>query len=120
MSRTARIVISVWDGDYVFALRFGELVRLQDECGCGPMELLNRLQSGRWRVQDREAVLRLGLIGGGMPEPEAHKIMRQHVKPAPALDYLPEAQSVLMAALAGAPEEDAPPTGEPEAAADAD
>lgn len=119
MSRTARIVIPIWDGDYTFALRFGELVRLQDECGCGPMELLNRLQSGRWRVQDREAVLRLGLIGGGLPEPEAHRIMRQHVKPALALDYIAEAVSVLMAALAGAPEEDTAPAGEPEAAADA-
>jgi hypothetical protein len=112
MSRDASIELPVWDGDYTFRLGWGELSLLQEKCDAGPYFILNRIQSGAWRLEDIEGILRLGLIGAGRKPEEATKLIKAHVKSRPAAEYVLHATLVLQAALLGAPDE---PLGEPEA-----
>lgn len=70
----------VWaGGEHPFELRLGELRALQQHCDAGPPWVLRRLQSGQWHVDDVVQPIRLGLIGGGMAEPEARKLVDRHV-----------------------------------------
>jgi len=106
MSRDARIDLDWADGTYSFRLPWAQLAALQEACDAGPYVVLQRLTSGTWRVEDISNVIRLGLIGGGMPVGEALKKVRFYVEDRPPLENVPIAQSVLMVALVGAPEED--------------
>ncbi len=83
------------------ALNIGELRALQKNCEAGPELILTRLQAGSWHVDDVFEVLRLGLIGGGMPTGEAGPlVMRAFDEVAVASLKLP-AFKVLSAALYG-------------------
>lgn len=62
-------------GSHTFKFGIGELRALQDETNSGPGEVLARLNSGAWRVDDLLSTLRLGLVGGGMEEGEARRIV---------------------------------------------
>lgn len=112
MARDARIELDFGDGTYSFRLGWGELATLQEECDAGPYMILHRLHSHQWRVQDIANVIRLGLVGGGMPPADALKKIRQYVERRPPLENHPIAIAVISAGLLGAPEE---PVGEPEA-----
>lgn len=112
MARDARIELDFGDGTYSFRLGWGELATLQEECDAGPYMILHRLHSHQWRVQDIANVIRLGLVGGGMPPGDALKKIRQYVERRPPLENHPIAIAVISAGLLGAPEE---PVGEQEA-----
>lgn len=102
----------VWPGgEHRFALRLGELRRLQDTCRAGPEEVFNRLRTGAWRVDDLIEPLRLGLIGGGMDEAEAGPMVINLFDQHPKADFKFAAHKVLLASLLG-PEDD--PPGKPE------
>lgn len=92
----------VWPGgEHDFRLRLGELRRLQDACAAGPEELLGRVRTGRWRVDDLIEILRLGLIGGGFtPEGEAAPLVVRLIEQQGALlEFKLPAELVLMHAL---------------------
>jgi hypothetical protein len=66
--------------------------------------------ANQWRVEDIPAVIRLGLIGGGMDPTAASRLVRQHVEQrtfdwggGDGLGIL--AVKILAAALNGAPDE---------------
>ena len=105
MSRTGEIVLDWADGTFPFALKWGQLIELQEKCDAGPYVILNRLVTGEWRVEDVSSVIRLGLIGGGVPPVEALKKVRTYVEDRPVMDSLVFAQAILSAALMGAPDE---------------
>lgn len=107
MSRDASITLDWADGTYAFRLAWGELEKLQEACDAGPYVILGRLIDGAWRVADISNVIRLGLIGGGMPPVEALKKVRGYVEDRPPMENLTIAQAVLSAAIVGAPDEDA-------------
>ncbi|QKC99177.1 gene transfer agent family protein [Mesorhizobium sp. NZP2298] len=113
MSRDARVEMDWADGAYAFRLAWGQLAELQEKCNAGPYVVLNRLHSGQWLVEDISNVIRLGLIGGGMPPVDALKKVRAYVEDRPPLESIIIAQIALGAALTGAPEES---VGETEAA----
>jgi hypothetical protein len=70
----------VWDGgEHPFQLNVGELRALQAKCDAGPMYVLTRLLSVQWYVDDVLETIRLGLIGGGMDEALARKLVDAHV-----------------------------------------
>ena len=117
MSRSAKITLTFGDGDYEFALRWGELAELQERCDSGPYVVLQRLGSGAWRVEDLSNIVRLGLIGGGMKPEDALKKVRFYVEHRPPMETVPLAYAVLQAALLGAPDE---PMGEAEAPSQAE
>lgn len=94
-------------GDHPFALRLGELRRMQETCNAGPEEVLARLNLGTWRVDDIIEPLRLGLIGGGMPDGEAGPLVVKLIEQHALHVFRLFARAVLTHALYG-PEDDQP------------
>ena len=90
----------------LFKLTWRELMKIQEACDAGPYVVLDRLVSGRWRLQDISEVIKWGLIGAGMPQAEALKLVESEVEGRPPLENLVIAQTVLGAGVVGAPEED--------------
>jgi len=97
-----------------FRLAWRELMKIQEACDAGPYVVLDRLVSGRWRLQDISETIKWGLIGAGMPQAEAIKLVTSEVEGRPPLENLVIAQQVLGAGVVGAPEE---PVGKKLAAA---
>jgi hypothetical protein len=91
------------DGEYTFDLRLGEVRKIQEKTGLGPGVILERLQSGEWKVDDYREVILQGLLAGGMSAPEASKLVRLWVDDRPAKESLLPAQTILMAFIMGAP-----------------
>ena len=66
----------VWaGGEHAFRLGIGELRALQKACDAGPSEVLMRLVTSCWLVDDVVEVLRLALVGGGMESAAAKKLV---------------------------------------------
>ena len=105
MSRDASTIQPLGPEDRFFRLGWGELAILQEECDAGPYVVLDRLLSGRWRIQDISSVVRLGLVGGGRSNEEALKLVRTYVEVRPPVEHLFIAQKILSAAVAGSAEE---------------
>ena len=80
--------------------------RLQDACDAGPQFILGRLSDGTWRDHDLREPLIQGLVGGGMPQSEAQGLIETWVDPEPKQQFLVLAQSILLAWLVGAEDED--------------
>lgn len=99
-------VTRAWgDGDYTFRLAWGGWKEIQDKCGCGPAELLDRLIHRKWRADDLYEVVRLGLIGGGMSAVDALKLARSYVQDRPLLESVPVALEIVSASLFGPADE---------------
>lgn len=113
MNGTASITFLWADGDRNFRLPIGQLRELQDKCNAGPAEILSRLSSGAWRVDDIRETLRLGLIGGGMTPIDALVLIGRYVDMRPLLENVVPAQAVLMAAVVG---DESDPVGKKKAA----
>lgn len=102
-------------GEHAFRLRLGEIEAVQSATACGPEFLLNAFRIGAWKVDHVEAVLKFGLVGGGMERPEAVRIVRATIDRGFGLAlYKPACMAILEAALYG-PEDD--PVGKSEAPA---
>lgn len=105
MSRRAEVTLEWADGDYLFALKWGQLIELQEKTDAGPYFLLGRLHDGTWRIGDIREVIRLGLIGGGMEPIRALGMVKRYVEDRPPMENLATAQAILGIAIMGAPEE---------------
>lgn len=111
MSRSAEISLAFGGEDRSFRLSIGPLRALQEKTDCGPMELLQRLAAGTWRVDDlRETILR-GLIGGGMDNAKATRLVQQEFDDQPLQQFVTLCQGIVMACVVGSEDED---LGEPE------
>lgn len=106
MSRDGSLTVPFGDSDYVFALKWGELIQLQEATDAGPYVVMQRLATGTWRVQDIAHTIRLGLIGGGLKPTDALKLVRAYVEARPPMENVLLAQGILGASLMGAPEDD--------------
>lgn len=62
-------------GEHTFWLGIGELRALQQATDVGPLFLLGRVTGHQWMVDDIIHIIRLGLIGGGMPDVQAKKLV---------------------------------------------
>jgi len=89
-----------------FKLAWRELMKIQEACDAGPYLVLDRLVSGRWRLQDISEVIKWGLIGGGLPQGEAIDLVESEVEGRPPLENLVVAQKVLGAGVIGTAEEE--------------
>lgn len=98
------------DGIHKFRLPIGQLRELQEKTDCGPMELVNRLLRGTWRVDDVRETIRLGLIGGGTEPTRALSLVMRYVDARPLAESVPMAQAILSVLLFGL-EEDKPHRG---------
>lgn len=115
MSRSARIELVFGDGPHDFALTIGGLEELQEKTDHGPEAICRMLADGSWKSPRfiREP-LRLGLIGAGMGAVEALLLVERYAGPGQLLEWKATVQAVILAALAGVPDEDDAPSGERE------
>lgn len=96
---SGRITFFWGDAEHTFRLPYKQLRELQDKTGCGPEELFNRIQTGKWRVDDLREILRLGLIGGGMEPTAAGKLIVNYFDDRPLMENKPSAYAVILAVL---------------------
>lgn len=106
MSRDGSITLNWADGERSFRLRWRELILLQEACDAGPQVVLNRLQTGHWRMNDIRDTVRLGLIGGGATPEAALKLVQDYVEARPPVENVMFAVGILAAGLMGAPDEE--------------
>lgn len=105
MSRDGKLALAWPDQAREYRLRLGELRQLQEKCDAGPLEILARIQTGRWRVDDIYQTIRLGLIGGGMRMDEALTLVDLTVADGRLGECAIYAQAILSAAVTGPPDE---------------
>lgn len=68
--------IIVWaGGEHSFRLGIGELRAIEQRSNAGCSIVLARLLNSSWYIDDVFGPIRLGLIGGGMPQNEAQKMV---------------------------------------------
>lgn len=109
------VVIRWPGGEHAFALPLASLEVVQQRTDFGPEFLLHRINASQWRTVDLFEVLRNGLIGAGMSEAEAFKLVDRAFAAHPLIGFKVPAQMILAAALYG-PADD--PVGEPSPAGD--
>lgn len=102
MGKRTSIDVVFGDAEHHFHLDIPRLKLLQEKCNAGPPEILGRLVDGRARVEDAQETIRLGLIGGGMPAPEAVKMVHAYAgDDTPLTEIIAVALLVLGAAVLG-------------------
>lgn len=112
MNRHGEVNLVWGDGEQVFRLAIAQIRELQEKTNCGPLELLNRMVRGTWRLDDVRETIRLGLIGGGLEPIQALSKIARYVDARPLSESVPTAQAILSVMIFGKDEEDAPPMGE--------
>lgn len=136
MSRSGESVVEFGGEERTFRLALKQWEKVQEACDAGPAELLARLSPvfearkrgysfadilaaghlGTWRINDlREPILQ-GLLGAGVPGPEALKLVREWVEERPLIESVAVAYQVVLGGVIGAADELA--VGEPQAAAE--
>ncbi len=113
-TRDGKITLQWPDEEREFRLRIGELRELQEKCGNrGPMTIFFALHNGTWLVDDVIQPVRLGLIGAGMSQGDALKLVNTHLSDGRLKEGVMVAQAILIAAVTGPPDEHIKaPTGE--------
>lgn len=109
MSLKPGTLMLVWgDGEYPFRLAIGEWQELFRKTGAGPMELYERLRTGKWRVEDLRETIRNGLIGAGMAPKDAVPLVKRYVDEMPLTQSVQPATLILLSGLVGIPGDEAP------------
>jgi hypothetical protein len=106
MSRDGSIELPFNGKRTMFKLAWRELMKIQEACEAGPYVVLDRLVSGRWRLQDISETIKWGLIGAGVDQGEALKLVETEVEGRRPLENLVIAQKVLGAGVVGSAEEE--------------
>lgn len=108
-------VTLVWgDGENKFRFAIGQFRELQEKVNqrrisigapaVGPMALLASLRAQDAWPDDVRDVLRIGLVGAGMPIKEAHRKLVTYFDGSPPFEHMLAAYACLFAGLVGAPE----------------
>lgn len=84
-----------------FQLRLGEIGELERRCSAGIGEIMVRLGTHRFYLNDVRETVRLGLIGGGASEPESTRLVLRYVDPEPIAEHIQLAASILSACVSG-------------------
>lgn len=88
-----------------FQLRLGEMSELERICNAGIGEIMARLATHRFSVNDIWEPIRLGLEGAGSSAVEAQAlVMRYHPPSYPIADFLSLAVQIVQGAVSGVPE----------------
>ncbi|MBN8956778.1 MAG: gene transfer agent family protein, partial [Rhizobiales bacterium] len=88
-----------------FELTIGAASELEKRCGAGVGEILLRLGSHHFTVDDVVQSIQLGLEGGGTSEAEATALGQRHIKP-PLSSHLQLAIDIVAAFINGVPQND--------------
>jgi hypothetical protein len=87
-----------------FQLTLGAIEELERLCDAGAGLILRRLETLTWRHADIRETIRLGLVGGGMHEPDATRLVEATVDGQPIEPYLHLATAILAAYAVGVDE----------------
>ncbi|MET4307942.1 gene transfer agent family protein [Bradyrhizobium sp. RT4b] len=104
----------IWgSGPQIFKFGLGQFRALQENVNrrrlaigaplLGPMDLVEALKAKNVWPDDLRDILRIGLIGGGMPARDAHLEMAQSFDDTPPVEHIKPALAVLLAGLVGPP-----------------
>lgn len=106
-TKPGELVLAWAGGEHAFRLAtYGQLRLLQQTCDAGPAEILQRLLSARWRVDDVREIIRIGLIGGGMAAEQAMALVKAAIdESANWMELAALAKAVLLAGLIAPPAE---------------
>ena len=102
----AKVTLDWPGGRNDFALDWPQMRALETETGQGPMQLLNALRGGQFRVDHLLAILRLGLSGAGMVSVEADRVVAAATRTHGPGALLEAATLALAAGVIGAPQPD--------------
>lgn len=91
------------------------MLALEEACGAGIAQVMRRLETGAWYVNDVRETIRLGLIGAGMTPEKAMAAVKLHVdgNPSGLAPSVLIAHAVLAAVMVGVPDD---PVGKTQAA----
>lgn len=112
MSADGSITLAWGDGEHRFRTGLKEWREIQDKCGAGLVEIMDRLAHRRWKVDDVREPIRIGLIGGGMTPTQAFGVTKIYVDERPLAESVNVAFAILAAAVVGVPDDT---LGKPEA-----
>lgn len=107
MATSTGTIAIVWDnGEDEFCIaKVGSILSLEEKCNAGIAEILRRLETGTWRLNDVRETIRFGLIGGGMTPDKAMMAVNLHVHGQPLAKSVMIAHAVIAAALVGVPDD---------------
>lgn len=111
MSADGSVSLFFGDDEKRFRIGIGEFRELQEKVNgrriemglsaIGPTTLANLLRANDAWPDDVRDVLRIGLVGGGMKAPEAHRLLVRYFDGKPPIGFYLPAFTVLMAAFVG-------------------
>lgn len=91
-----------WAGvERSFQLRFGDVLDLEEAAGDGIGVIFARVASGRFSARDVYHTIRLALIGGGMGEVDARRLIDQRFGARPFMANAVVAGEILSAIMVG-------------------
>lgn len=97
--------------DRRFGLPLGQIRAVQTKCDAGPSELLRRYWNQTYRVDDVREVIFQGLVGGGMDQAAATRLVIDTFDGQPLGGFVLIAEAIMSACIAGVKDDD---LGEPE------
>lgn len=92
------------DAEHEFELTDAVIEELERLTGTGIGTLFLRLVASQFHIGDLTAIIRLGLIGGGMAPKRAQELVSTYAVNAPFAQVFPLALDILTARWAGAEE----------------
>lgn len=113
MSADGSVTLFWGDAEYKFRFAIGQFRELQEKINgrraaigaplIGPMTLLGQLRDKDAWPDDMRDVLRIGLVGAGMPGADAHRKLVTYFDNRPMLESAITAHAVLLVGLLGDP-----------------
>lgn len=89
------------DGTHSFRLSLTGAIELESKCDAPIATIINRVNSGQYKVNDLRETIRLGLIGGGKAPVEALKLVRLYVDERPLSESEVIARVILLGLFFG-------------------
>lgn len=104
-----------WGGaERRLALTYGGLLDIEEACGkVGIGEIYLRLAQHQYHAAYVYHVIRLGLIGGGMPSRQAKQLLDERFDVTPLVHHVEIAVELLVAVMGGIEPDDTQPAGDP-------
>ncbi len=102
-----------------FRLSFGDVLDLEEACGrTGIGAIFHHLATHSYSIREVHAVIRIGLIGGGMPHDEAARLCDDRMTELLVVHH-ELAMNILLALMSGIDTDETQPAGDPERPYDA-
>jgi len=110
--KSCEVMLEFGDGEYLFKLPLKMIAELQDKCGkVGIGTIYRRVLTGDFHGEDLIETVRCGLIGGGVPGPDARKLIDRYCDAWPLEIWHQHAMAILTACVQGYAGDAAPKKG---------